>query len=193
MWNPRIVITYMNVLNKKRKVQFLILNFNLERFEVLKYLHEEFYKSNRTVMNAFFINTMHVYYERIVIDLAKLFIKRDNDWFNFQKTIEHVKCNKLIENQKILQFDLILNNLGNEIDILTKLRDEEIAHHDKDKHNISLNLKYLDQLELLLNKGRELLLLITPACTDYDFDDHDSLHSVKQIIRELSSKANELN
>ena len=165
----------------------------MERFEVLKYLHEEYKKSNRSVLNAFFINAMYVYYERIVIDLAKLFINRDNDWFNFQKTLEHVKCNKLLEDQKILQFSLIINNLYNEIGILSKLRDEEIAHHNKDKNNISVNLKYLDQLEVLLNKGKELLFLITPPDIGYDFGLNDSLLSIKRIINELSTKTSDLN
>lgn len=172
----------METLNKKRKVQYLILYVNFERFSVLIYLYEEYKKTNRAACNPFFINVMHIYYERIVIDLAKLYINRKNDWFNFSKTVEHIKCHRLKEKQTVIKIEAILSGLKNEIGILKDLRDKEIAHLEKNAQVISANLKHLKAIELLLDRGKEILLLMTPDDMEYVWNDRDSLDSLKKLI-----------
>ncbi len=152
--------------------QFVILGIVEDRFSILKSIYDEYKCNNKGTHNSFMFSNMYVYRTCVIIDLCKLFIvpkqkatkdiyKGETQHNNFYYTINKYRnilgsCSSEIEQ--------ILNDLSDKVQLVVDERNQELVHKDSSTGtDIKMDVNYMEEIETLVLKSREIIELLFNA------------------------------
>lgn len=177
--------------------QALILSFIKDKLDIVNFIMWG-YENNMPLLidNEFLHSMTHVYYRSIIVEICTLF---DNN--KYQSNNFHLLITKDKKYSKELTLDAIelikeklLDSENSLLAEIITIRNEEVSHFRfKDGNNISLNHKYLDELNFLFEIGCEIIkisqlgFIEISKCREHRIGlSGHSLHSLQRILQKAS-------
>lgn len=176
--------------------QTIMLHVIRRRFSTLDYMFTQYNADNLGTFSPFIIEAMHVYKQSVIIDLCKLFIVPNEKHNDISRRYRSSQKNNFyyITNKYISALDINLHNqiigilqeVEDEIELITVQRDKELAHKDTDHNPLhSFTLDHFNILPILIKKGKEIIDQTWRYFgTQYAFDNFDN-KNVAHVVEVL--------
>jgi hypothetical protein len=177
--------------------QSMILSFLKEKLEIVNFIVWG-YKSNLPILinNRFLHSVSHVYYRSLIVEICTLFDNHKHQSNNFyllinanKKYLKELRSDAVSSIEQKLKESLLYFT-----DEIKDARNEEISHFRfKEGTKISLNHKYLTELNCLYNIAFEIIRIASNGVIDqtnsaqYEIGlSGDDLRSLQNLLNELS-------
>ena len=182
-------------LNQLLSNQFLIFSFIKEKLEVVNFIRWG-YDNNLPVLinNRFLHSVAHIYYRSVIVETCTLFDDHKHQSNNFYLLVKPDK--KFIRELSPATITLIMQKLVEAevyfTDELRDIRNEEVSHFRfKERTVISLNTKFLKELNLLLKIAEDIIDTATNGQVDqtlvaayFTNRTSDALHSLQRLLHD---------
>ncbi len=178
--------------------QYLITAFIEPRLQIVNYIKNGYDDNVPLLMNNRFLHfTAHNYYRGIIVDLGSLFINSDRTHkSNFFRILTKPECKILLAPDFICDMSDWLSEVEEDITIIERLRNKEIAHFDLDeKESISMNFNNLLIINTLFDLAKKIITNAGSSVIDkkqtmaYHFDGNSTyLTSLKRLVDCRSSQ-----
>ena len=164
-----------------------------QKIQVVNFIKDG-YDNNVPVLmtNGFLHYSAHIIARSIPIDLYALFGKANR---NNQSAFGHIKKYKddLIDGT-IDKVEAIIKSVQGEVDIISDLRNQQMAHYDFDVNEyISLTLKYVPSLNKLFEVAKDIILMLgtavkgNPLGIGYQYErEADAVISLERLLKKIN-------
>ena len=181
-----------------------ILAISKECFEYAFYFHKPETEEESEYLNKSrdFKFIRHILWRMTIIELSKLFSNSKNrDKYNLNHFINKLKRNQYfgdigVLEEKIQNWDKILQDNQKLIDEVLILRDKVYAHTDPKKDDFKLIDISFQEIEILINLSEEIITEIYSVAFDSDvrfraiYFNKDRFNLIKILVEEKKNKRN---
>lgn len=170
--------------------QFLITAFVEQKLQIVNYIKSGYDENEPILINNSFLHfTAHIYYRSVIVDLYALFGPGSQNnkcsIFNISK-----ESGNKIKTDVLKKVRSWLKEKRNNIEIIKKLRHQQIAHFDFEQiESISLNFDNLEVLNDLFNLAKRIISLYGESTNEksesmgFDFENKSQyVRSLKALI-----------